>query len=292
MKSPISRWCALGVLAIIVSVAFVACELTDDPDINDLTTYLNNDTFSALSSDLWLTIAPSDTTLADDEDRETFTASGGQRPYTWSVWTSLVGRVELESGATAVYRRIQRGDQVLVVEDATGSRAYATISQPFEEYDIAVSPTSETLSADGETVQIAVSGGTPPYIWLRTEPSGRIIGGGNMIVYQRLTSTNNVLTVRDAHGQTAYCSISQPVISSPSISPSSVTLDMTNDLSFAFTVSGGEPPYVWTMASGAGNALGSGTSALYTRIPADANGVIQVVDGNSATGYASITISP
>lgn len=77
-----------------------------------------------------LGISPTDTTLENDGDMASFTASGGTAPYSWSVQDVFRGSIVSSGGASAAYQRSAAGDNAVIVEDATGEKSFAIVNQP------------------------------------------------------------------------------------------------------------------------------------------------------------------
>ena len=81
-----------------------------------------------------------------------------------------------------------------------------------DDADMTVSPSSATLTGDGETVRLAVEGGRSPYTWAVNDISkGSIIEVGTAAaVYQRASAGDNVVICVGAGGETAFSQVDQP----------------------------------------------------------------------------------
>jgi len=84
----------------------------------------------------------------------------------------------------------------------------ATVQEP--QSDVSISPTSATLSSDGDTQTFTASGGDGSYTWSVGNTSlGSVSGSGSSATYTRTTSGSNTITVT-SDGDSASASISQP----------------------------------------------------------------------------------
>lgn len=75
-----------------------------------------------------VSISPSAATLSNNGDTRTFTASGGDGSYTWSVGNTSLGSVS-GSGSSVTYTRTTSGSNTITVS-SDGDSASASISQP------------------------------------------------------------------------------------------------------------------------------------------------------------------
>ncbi|MGQ9661244.1 MAG: hypothetical protein ACUVWX_02780 [Kiritimatiellia bacterium] len=75
-------------------------------------------------------ISPASATVAADGDVVLFTASGGTPPYSWSVVRTGLGTVESQGPTQAKYTRTAAGDNQVLLEDAVGHAALASVRQP------------------------------------------------------------------------------------------------------------------------------------------------------------------
>lgn len=187
-------------------------------------------------------------------------------------------------------------------EDTAGVDAYFA-SNPYSseareepgEPDLTIDPTFETISIVGETVVFAGQGGTGPYTWsVSASDYGYVeVIGWSEAVYTCVQVGNNDVIVQDAEGHTATAHIT-PVEDSLTISPS--TIDLVGDAYYAgFSVSGGTPPYTWSV----GNvAMGTISYSADTSHVAGYSGtgllgvnMITVMDAEGRTASAMLTQS-
>lgn len=193
---------------------------------------------------------------------QSFSASGGRPPYTWSILSGSIPGLSLDSTTGTLQGTPQNAgtfNLVIQVADSTGSR----FSQSFA---VVVNQPSLTVIVSGQLPPGAVdvaysqklpataSGGTPPYTW-------SVIGGSvpgldfdpvNVALSGTPTTPGTftlTVQVRDSAGLTS----SRPF--SLTIAPASLNIttvrqlpDSTFNVPFSqeFTASGGVPPYTWS----------------------------------------------
>jgi hypothetical protein len=91
----------------------------------------------------------------------------------------------------------------IVVPDNNGGGTNTT--------DVAISPSSATLTINGETRQFSASGGDGSYTWQLSNNNGAISPTtGSTVTYTRNAAGNNTITVRDGSGNSQSVTISQP----------------------------------------------------------------------------------
>jgi hypothetical protein len=150
---------------------------------------------------------------------------------------------------------------------------------------VSISPDSTTVNSVGSKVVFSASGGRPPYHWDVSNGSiGSIAAsGGAQGVYTALAIGANDVIVYDEDGNAALAKIAGTGAAEMTIAASPASLT-TNKAYSVLSVSGGTPPYTWTVAtSTTGNIEGSnvGKSVIYQREKAGDN-VVTVTDGNSS----------
>ena len=207
---------------------------------------------------------------------QTFSASGGARPYQWSVLSGSTGDLRLDPASGVLQGTPQAAGTLnftIQVADSAGTR----ITSP---YTINIRPPALTIvtgatlppGTAGAALQPAVrGGGTPPYSWSLTSGSvqalnfdaAQAILSGTPDVAGTLTFT---LQARDAAG------VAVTRIFTLAIAPASLVI--TNDAqlpdgavgsaySCRMNAAGGTPPYTWS-ATGlpAGLTIDAGTGLL------------------------------
>lgn len=125
-----------GLLAAFATFFCVSgCE--SGPDNTEASSYFDNNPLQFTHTDLatyTLEIAWEDTAingiLETDGQTAVLTAGGGKPPYKWSVHDVSLGTIVEDGGSSAVYQRNAMGDNVVILTDKNGDRAYAAVSQP------------------------------------------------------------------------------------------------------------------------------------------------------------------
>ncbi|WP_323755537.1 PKD domain-containing protein [Roseivirga sp.] len=210
-----------------------------------------------------------------------FTVTGGVAPYAY-VWNTGAVSQDLNNIAPGVY--------TVKVTDANGCIKFDsfTISEPAA---LAVSPAKTDITcngADDGIINLNVSGGTAPYIYIWNDGSIQQNRTG-------LTNGNYTVTVTDDNGcqNTQVITISEPAV----LSATSVKQDVLcfgNATGVAnITVSGGTLPYSYSWSNGAiTEDLNGVVAGSYTATITDANGCVttEVVQINQPA--AALTFTP
>ncbi|NQU39037.1 MAG: hypothetical protein HQ523_03705 [Lentisphaerae bacterium] len=160
-----------------------------------------------------LAIIPESTALATDGDTANFIASGGLPPYQWSLVYNSQGQiVGSDTGTVMLYRRLDEGDQVIILEDALGSFTQAQVAQAAPTPPV-IQPSNVTLATNETTFAFAVTGGTPPFSWLVLTGTGSLTPNtGTAVVYTRGVGNppnNYIIRVTDSASQSALATITQ-----------------------------------------------------------------------------------
>lgn len=156
---------------------------------------------------------------------------------------------------------------------------------------VTLTPASAVVNTVGGKAVFAFNGGTAPYSWDVSDPSvGTVSGSGAQGVYTALAVGNNNVIAYDHFGHAALATISGSSSSSAlSISSSAATLAADGMLA-VITVTGGVPPYSWSLTDNSNGAFPdapAGATAVYKRLHAGDNAVT-VAD--SAGAHASVVI--
>lgn len=77
-----------------------------------------------------LEISPTTATLDYAGDQTVFTGSGGVRPYSWDVGFETRGTVVKQSSTQALYTRVGKDENTVILTDSRGYIAIAEVSQP------------------------------------------------------------------------------------------------------------------------------------------------------------------
>lgn len=193
----------------------------------------------------------------------TLSVSGGNPPYSyqWNDGSTVGSRINLSSGtytvtvtddSSCVKTIIRWVPQPLLLK-ATGSVTAATCR----------------FSEDG-AIDISVSGGTAPYIYLwndgSTDQNRTNLGRGNYTV--SVTGSGSVACTGSL---TVW--VGSPSVLTGSVTVTSATCFNTSDGSIAVTYSGGSPPYSYLWSNGATTASNMGIErGTHTLTVVDANG--------------------
>ncbi len=154
-----------------------------------------------------------------------------------------------------------------------------------------ISPDGATINTVGGKQAFNVTGGSGGYHWdVANDSVGTVSpGSGAQTVYTSKAIGENDVIVYDSSGMAAIAHITGTPPPAMKITADPGTLEMNGDMA-VLTVSGGSPPYTWTLSEvdrGIFPKGNTGVSVLYQRYGAGDNGVI-VEDGKHDT--ASIVI--
>lgn len=132
------RWS--GLLWLSAALAFLFCfqGCESRPDANEASSYFDSHPFDFNQNDLAtssLAITWADTSLQSkglisNGGVAVFSGGGGTPPYKWDVLDTSLGAIADSRGNYAAYRRISAGDNVVILKDSAGNKAYAAILQP------------------------------------------------------------------------------------------------------------------------------------------------------------------
>ncbi len=212
------------------------------------------------------------------------TLTGGTAPYTYA-WTSASAFVE--DGTTHDLSALVADDYSLLVTDANGctDSGMWTISEPAL-LDVSVLSFSDVgcNSASDGAITIAVAGGTPAYSYAWEVDGAPFTNYTNAEALMNLDAGTYCVTITDVNNCTAIVcqEILQPVSLSLTITSNDITCCGADDGSATVAVTGGTAPYsiLWNTAA-TGNTISGLSAGTYT---------VDVIDANSCTGTASVTI--
>ena len=245
-----------------------------------------------------LQIIPTDITLVRPPagPAASFVVQGGVPPYSsWTVLFPELGVVS-QGGTYHVMNPTLIGTNIVTISDAAGDIASATVSHVLDLDTLVIIPSSTSLDINNERAIFIGAGGLPPYTWRVVYPSrGHIVSGASGLImeYERDDEGDQIIVLEDSQGDSTQAQITQAAPTPPVITPNTVTL-ATTETSFAFSVSGGTPPYSWLVLTGSGTVNpNTGTSVVYTRGPNPPDGpnnyIIRVTDSASQSALATIT---
>jgi hypothetical protein len=193
---------------------------------------------------------------------QSFAASGGRPPYTWSILSGSIPGLSLDPASGTLQGTPQNAgtfNLTIQVTDSGGSKASQTFS-------VVVNQPSLTMIISGQLpsgavgvpynqkIPATVSGGTPPYTWSAISGTvpGLVFDAANVALTGTPTAAGSftlTIQVRDSAGLTA----SRPF--TLAVAPASLNITSNRQLpdstfntpySQQLTASGGVPPYTWS----------------------------------------------
>ena len=221
------------------------------------------------------TSSPSDITVGAGNASPTFNVGGGTPPYTAVSANELVAKVALGTGSTFIVSGVAPGTTTVTLKDSTGSPVSINVTVK----DTSTAPLALFTNAPSAlTLQTSVtgfylvSGGTPPYSAIPSNPSvvDSVVTGNNLSITGKVAG-NAKVTISDSKGNKL-----------PDID---VTVSGGTTLTLFTTA-----PSAITMATGSQPSYTiSGGVAPYTVISSNA-GVVSVVTPTVATSGGSFTL--
>lgn len=203
------------VLTVGLGLLFSAgCESnSDDSDADE---YFKNNPYQSAGHDdatpMSMQITPVLATLSIVGQEVLFTGKGGTPAYKWSVTDPSKGQVEVVGWSQCRYVCLQVGNNTVRVEDEEGHFALARVT-PVQDA-MTVSPATVALNNVLEAA-FTVNGGSPPYVWSVGNPAlGTVSYSASSSYHASYHGVagaygNNIVTVRDAEGRTAYATVTQ-----------------------------------------------------------------------------------
>jgi hypothetical protein len=240
---------------------------------------------------------------------QTFAASGGTTPYTWTIsFGTAPAGLTLSSAGVLSGTPTTAGSSTFTVKvtdnvGATSTKSFTLVIATAPSITTASLPAGDVSVAYSQT--LAESGGTSPFTWSLssgTLPTGLTISAAGVISGTPSAAGTFSFTVKVADSATgsATKSLSIVINALPSITTSSPLPagSMGAAYSQTFAGSGGTTPYTWAVASGtlpagltlssagvlSGTPTGSGTSNFTVTLT-------DAVGGTASTAFA-LTINP
>lgn len=249
----------LSVAAAIALIAtfFIGCE-DEPPSASDTDQYFSSIPYTPADrppGELALHLSPATKTIATIQEQVAFRANGGEGPYFWSVGNSERGTIRpsaINSDA-AVYTVAKVAPNTILVTDVTGRSAIAEINISGGNV-LTIIPETVTffLPQAGDTVNLTVNGGVPPYgPWqVSFAEMGTLTVNSGGATYTVASSTiigTNTIAVADASGDIAEAvMIHTDKATKLKIIPSQVELGEDGQEAW-FIATGGVPNYEWAI---------------------------------------------
>lgn len=181
------------------------------------------------------------------EESISFTASGGQEPYRYSILSGEESG-SLDSDTGLFVATTTAGTVKVQVIDALGATSDATlIVSP----SLVIEPSTVTLTTDS-TEQFKATGGTSPYEYSIVSGAGELSTAG--LFTAPAVSGVTVVQVTDAGGRTADATVT--INGALTVVPEAA--DLLYNQSQIYTVSGGIGSYTYSLVSGPGTIDGAG----------------------------------
>lgn len=196
------------------AVVLAGCEGEDSPDTEGLDSYFDEHPYVSdprFEHDSIISLSPSSANITYVGQSVTFTASGGERHYTWDVAFSDRGTITSPRHSQAIYTASQIRENSVIVYDENGHTAIAQINAGSGAALVLTVDPSE-LANNGDKSLLTVSGGTPPYTWsVSSVALGNVDSAtGTSVIYTRNLPGDNAVTVTDSAGNSASKVIQQP----------------------------------------------------------------------------------
>ena len=223
-----------------------------------------------------LAISPAAPTLAVN-GTQTFSASGGVSPYTYSIFSGG-GSINASTGAFTA--PATAGSVVVRVTDSLSNTSSATVAvNPA----LAITPTMITLSVNNVTT-FSATGGVSPYTYFIFSGGGGIVAATGVFTAPA-TAGSVVVRVTDSLSNTSSATVT--VTGPLTISPAAPTLAVNGTQTFSAT--GGVSPYTYSILSG-GGSINASTGAFIA--PAVSSVVtVRVSDSLSNISDSTVTVN-
>ncbi len=258
--------------------AYTAGPTGNTSDVVRVQDSLNNVATATVTVTAGVSIAPPNPVVAP-LGSQTFTPSGGEGPYTWSITTNASGG-SINAG-TGVYRAGGTPSAVdtVRVTDSLGNIATVNVAVGL---GLAINPASPPVPPRGNVQFSAAGGSGAGYTWeVVTNNSGGSISGSGAYVAGATGSVSDVVKVTDTLGNSGTVTVQVSEALSLTIGSSRIrALDKVQ-----LSVSGGSGTgYVWALTADNTGATIDG-SGLYTAGRKAGADVVTVTDslGNPAT---------
>jgi hypothetical protein len=222
-----------------------------------------------------LVLSPSSVNLPTG-GTQTFTASGGVVPYTYSI---LSGGGTINSMTGFYTAPGSAGPVVIEVTDLASHTATSSVDVYAA---LQIVPSSITLAVD-DTETFTATGGVPPYIYSIASGGGTINTSTGLYTAPGTPGGASV-EVTDSVSSHSIALIS--INAALQIAPTSVNVGISDTTTF--TASGGTGSYVYSVIAGGGSVNPS--TGVYTAPNTPGSATVEVTDSYGNTSNASVTI--
>lgn len=240
-------------------------------------------TILAITPSTQLTISPGSISMSAATGI-TFTASGGNPPYTYTI-ASGGGTIDSNTGyyqapATA-------GSATITVTDTSSGTSSASVQIDPSGGGMAISPASATIVANS-TLSFAGNSGTPPYTFTLVSGSGSIDPSSG-VYHAPGTAGTATVRVTDALSATSDASVTVLAPSS-TVAIYPVVPAVTVGGTVNFTASGGSPAYTYTVLPGGAGGTIDPTTGVYVAPISPGTDTVRVTDKVGGISDATVTI--
>lgn len=150
-----------------------------------------------------LTLSPTTATIKDVGESKTFSVTGGEKPYTWTVTDGAAGTVAKTTDNQAAYTVTRVQDNTLIVTDNIGRTATASISASGYT-TLSITPSAVTRSTNdvvGVNIQFNADGGAQPLgTWDVSQPALGTIDAAGLYTVVSTVAGENIVSITDADG--------------------------------------------------------------------------------------------
>ena len=238
-----------------------------------------------------LAISPSAVTL-NTGGSQTFSASGGTAPYTFSIVTNNSGgTINASTGAYVAGSKGGISDVVRVTDGSTNiSSASVTVQAPVAA--LAISPASASVSTGGSQT-FSANGGKVPYTFsIVTNNSGATINSSTgAYVAGSKGSVTDTVRVADSSANTSSASVAvKAPVATLAISPASASVSTGG--SQTFSASGGTVPYTFSIVTNnSGGTINASTGAYVAGSKGSVTDTVRVADAAGSISNAAIVVN-